>query len=120
VGRTLEPELDVIDLSRKHVTDIFQQRFNPRELGREMLANAPEVIDMAVQMPQLMAASFTYLEESLNDRTPESPLAGLRSGIIAGSCIVGGVLAAVQQGPWFLWLPLFVIGLILAIFGRKG
>lgn len=119
VGRTLEPRLDVIDLSRRHITDIFRQRFDPRELGREMWANAPEMIDMAVQMPQLLAAGFTYLEESLSDRTPERPLTGLRSGILAGSCIVGGVLAVVGSGPWFLWLPLFLIGVLLALFGRK-
>lgn len=119
VGRTLEPQLDVIELSRKHITDIFRQRFDPRELGREVLANAPEMIDMAVQMPQLLASGFTYLEESLSDRTPERPLTGLRSGILAGSCIVGGVLAVVGNGPWFLWAPLFLIGLLLALFGRK-
>jgi ubiquinone biosynthesis protein len=119
VGRTLEPDLDVIALSQKHTTDIFQKRFDPRALGRELLANAPEMVDMAVQLPKLMASGYSYLEESLSDRTPENPLAGLRSGILAGSCILGGTWAAVSGGAWFLWGPLFVIGFILAVFGRK-
>jgi ubiquinone biosynthesis protein len=119
VGRTLEPGLDVMALSRKHTTDIFQKRFDPRALGRELMANAPEMIDMAVQLPKLIASGYGYLEESLSDRTPENPLVGLRSSIIAGSCILGGVLAAVGNGSWFLWLPLFLIGFILAVFGRK-
>jgi ubiquinone biosynthesis protein len=119
VGRTLEPALDVIALSQKHTTDIFQKRFDPRALGRELLANAPEMIDMAVQLPKLLASGYGYLEESLSDRTPENPLAGLRSSIIAGSCILAGTWAAVSGGGWFLWLPLFVIGFVLAVFGRK-
>lgn len=119
VGRTLEPGLDVMALSRKHTTDIFQKRFDPRALGRELMANAPEMIDMAVQLPKLIASGYGYLEESLSDRTPGNPLVGLRSSIIAGSCILGGVLAAVGNGSWFLWLPLFLIGFILAVFGRK-
>jgi ubiquinone biosynthesis protein len=119
VGRTLDPDLDVIALSQKHTTDIFQKRFDPRALGRELLANAPEMIDMAVQLPKLLASGYGYLEESLSDRTPENPLAGLRSSIIAGSCILAGTWAAVSGGGWFLWLPLFVIGFVLAVFGRK-
>ncbi len=119
VGRTLDPKLDVISLSQKHTTDIFQKRFDPRALGRELLANAPEMVDMAVQLPKLLASGYSYLEESLSDRTPENPLAGLRSSIIAGSCILAGTWAAVSGGAWFLWLPLFTIGFILAVFGRK-
>ena len=119
VGRTLDPNLDVIALSQKHTTDIFQKRFDPRALGRELLANAPEMIDMAVQLPKLLASGYGYLEESLSDRTPENPLAGLRSSIIAGSCILAGTWAAVSGGAWFLWGPLFLIGFILAVFGRK-
>lgn len=119
VGRTLEPDLDVVDLSRKHTADIFQKRFDPRTLGQELMANAPEMIDMAVQLPQLMAAGYSYLEESLSDRTPDNPFAGLRSSILAGSCIVGGVLAIVGGGSWFLWLPLFTIGFLLAVFGKR-
>lgn len=119
VGRTLDPDLDVMALSRKHTTDIFQKRFDPRALGRELLANAPEMVDMAVQLPKLMAAGYGYLEESLSDRTPEDPLAGVRNSILAGSCILGGVLAVVGDGAWFLWLPLFVIGFLLAVFGKR-
>ena len=119
VGRTLDPDLDVIALSQKHTTDIFQKRFDPRALGRELLANAPAMIVLAVQRPKLPAFGYGYLDEQPSDRTPENPLAGLRSSIIAGSCILAGTWAAVSGGAWFLWLPLFVIGFVLAVFGRK-
>ena len=46
VGHTLDPNLDVMALSRKHITGIFRERFDPRALGREFLSNAPEMIDM--------------------------------------------------------------------------
>lgn len=119
VGRTLDPHLDVVALSRKHTAEIFQKRFDPRALGRELMANAPEMIDIAVQLPNLLAVGYSYLEESLSNRTPENPLAGVRSGILAGSCIVGGVLAVVGGGPWLLWIPLFALGFLLAVFGKR-
>lgn len=119
VGRTMDPDLDVASVSRQHVQEIFRDRFDPRALGKELLSNAPEMIDLAVQAPQLIAASVRFLEESINDRSPSSPLAGLRSSIIAGACIIGGVLAVVQGGSWFLWLPLFLSSFVFYFFGKK-
>ncbi len=120
VGRTLEPGLDVAEISRVHVQEIFRDRFDPRALSRELVSNAPEVIDLIVQAPQLLATGVRFFEEQIDTHTPRpNPLAGLRSGILAGACIVAGALAAVQGGPWFLWLPLFTLGFWLAVLGGK-
>jgi ubiquinone biosynthesis protein len=119
VGRTLDPELDIIEVSQRHIRQIFRERFDPRTLGRELLSNAPEMIDLAVEMPQLLATGYSLLEEHLNERTPrENPLEGLRSGIMAGACVVAATLAAVQGGPLWLWIPLFLLALGLALFGK--
>jgi ubiquinone biosynthesis protein len=119
VGRTLDPDLDIVSVSKRHVRDIFRSRFDPRTLGREVLSNAPALIDIATQLPQFLATGYTQLEERLNDRSPPSadPLEGIRSGILAGACILGGVVAVVQGGPLWLWIPLFLIGAGLALFG---
>ena len=120
VGRTLKEDIDIVELSRRHVSQIFRRRFDPRAISRELISSAPEIVDMAVRFPRIAASGLNYYDERLSDRTPENPMAGLRNGIIAGACIIGGVLAVVQGGSWFLWIPLFATGIILAIFGRKS
>jgi len=116
VGRTLDPDLDVVAVSRRHVQQIFRERFNPLTLGSEMLSNAPELVDVALKMPRLLTSGVAHLEESLTDQPPSDPFSGVRSSVIAGSCIVGGVIAAVQGGPLWLSLPLLGIGAVLALF----
>ena len=118
VGRTLDPDLDVVAVSRRHVQRIFRERFNPLTLGSEMISNAPELVDVALQLPQLLTSGVAHLEESLTDKPPSDPLSGLRSSVIAGACILGGVIAVVQGGPLWLSIPLFVIGAGLAVWAR--
>ena len=118
VGRTLDPDLDVVAVSQRHVRRIFRERFDPRALGAEMLSSAPELVDVALKLPQLLTSGVSHLEESINEQPPSDPLEGLRSGILSGSCIVGGVIAVVQGGPLWLSVPLFLIGGGLGLFGR--
>jgi ubiquinone biosynthesis protein len=118
VGRTLDPDLDVVAVSRRHVQRIFRERFNPWTIGSEMLGSAPELVDAALKLPQLLTSGVSQLEESLAEQPTGSPLEGLRSGILAGAFIIGGVISAVQGGAWWLTIPLFTTGLLLALFAR--
>ena len=120
VGRTMEPELDITAVSQRHVERIFRRRFDPRKVSRELLSNAPEMVDLAVDLPQLLAEGAGFVEERLNRPPPSSaPWEGVRSGILAGAFVIGGAVAAVGGGPWFLWGPLFAAGLLLAVFGSS-
>lgn len=118
VGRMLDPGLDVPATSRRYVGEVFRETFNPAVLSRELMRSAPEMVDLAVQLPQLLAAGFRYAEEALHDHASRDPTAGLRSGIFAGACIIGGVLAVVGGGPVLLWLGLFAAGLLLFLLGN--
>lgn len=118
VGRTLDPDLDVVAVSRRHVQRIFRERFNPLTLGAEMLSNAPELVDVALKLPQLLTSGVAHFEESITEQPPSDALAGVRSSVIAGSCILGGVIATVQGGPLWLSIPLFVLGAGLALWAR--
>ena len=117
VGRMMDPELDVPETSKKYVTQVFRETFNPAKISRELMRSAPEMVDLAVRLPQLLSESFRYAEETLHDHTRRHPLEGLRSGIVAGSCIIGGVLAVVGGGSVLLWLGLFAAGLLLFLLG---
>ncbi|HEX8692816.1 MAG TPA: AarF/UbiB family protein [Longimicrobium sp.] len=118
VGRMLDPQLDVAAVSRKHVSKIFQQQFDPRLLLRQVLRGSPELVDMAVRLPQLLSAGFRFADETLNNRSPQNPLAGVRGSILAAACIVGGVLAVIQGASPLLWGGLFLVAVLLSLFGR--
>lgn len=118
VGRMLDPALDVAHVSEKHVSRIFQHQFNPRTLLRDALRNAPELVDMAVRLPQLLSAGFSFAEETLNSRPNQNPLVGIRSSILAAACIVGGVISLIQGGHVALSAALFAVALLLSMFGK--
>jgi ubiquinone biosynthesis protein len=116
VGRTLDPDLDIVGVSQTHVRRIFFDRFDPRTLGRELLASAPEIADLAVQLPKLLSTGATHLEDRMKERRSHDHYDALRNSVLAGSCILGGVIAVVQGGPLWLSIPLFLIGGGLALF----
>ena len=118
VGKSLDPNLNVPEVSEKHVKKIFLEQFNPANLGRELLRSGPEMLDLLVRMPQLISTGSKALEDFLKRPAGPSPLAGLRSSIVSGSCIVGGTIAAVQGSPPEIWATLFGAGLLLYIFGK--
>ncbi len=119
VGLMLDPKLDIPKVSQKHINDIFNEQLSPTALGKELMRGAPEFIDMLVRLPKITADALRYAETNLNDATNErNPLEGLKSSVLAGACIVGGVIAVVLGGPIFLWLILFLTGILLALFGK--
>lgn len=118
VGRMLDPRLDVAAVSRRHVAHVFQRQFAPQTLARELMRGVPELIDVAVQLPQLLVASSRLLEESLSRRAPENPMRGMRSALLASACLVAGVIALGGAGPPFLWILLFTLAAVLAVAGR--
>jgi ubiquinone biosynthesis protein len=118
VGRMLDPALDVAGVSRKHVARIFQRQFNPRLLLRQVLRGSPEMVDLAVRLPQFTSSAFNAAEEAIANRAAGNPLAGLRSSILAAACIVGGVIGVVQHAPPALWGGMFLLAALLALFGK--
>lgn len=118
VGQMLDPKLDVPGVSQQHVARIFEEQFSPQALTRELMRGAPEFIDMAVRLPKIFADSMRHLDERVNNPRNDNPLEGLKSAIITGSCIVGGVIAIVMNGPVILWLLLFGVGFLFYLFGK--
>lgn len=118
VGFLLLDKLDVPKLSEKYVSKIFKDQFNPKTIAKELMRGAPELVDMLVQLPKLSADGLKFLEESLNDRSPSNPLEGIKSAIIAGACLVGGVLALIQGAHWGVYSMLFGLAVLFSLFGK--
>jgi ubiquinone biosynthesis protein len=118
VGRMLDPRLDVTTLSRRHITRVFRAHMNPAVLTRELLRGAPELIDLAVELPQILSSAVRLLQENSTPRPPRDLLPGLRGAVLASACLLGGVLALVTHGPLALWVALFVLAALFTIFAR--
>lgn len=119
VGLMLDPKLDIPKVSQKHVNDIFDEQLSVSALTKELMRGAPEFVDMVVRLPKITADLLRYAETSLNDpKNERNPLDGLKSAVLAGACIVGGVIAVVLNGPILLWVTLFLIGFFLTLFGK--
>jgi len=118
VGHFLNPRLDVPGLSQKHIGKIYKNYFNPEHLWKELVRSMPELLDVAIQLPKLITDGSRAIDEFLSESQRENPLAGLKSSLIAGACIVGGVIALVQGGPPLLWIGLFASSLLFFLFGK--
>ncbi len=109
VGRMVDPDLDVVALSRLYIGRIFREQFQVKRLMREWWRNGPELLDLAGRLPELLAQSSRALDRP--DPAPTaSPLAGLRGAILGGACVLGGVLTLLQSDAWLLGGGLLLVG----------
>ncbi len=109
VGRMVDPDLDVVALSRTHVAAIFRAQFRPGRLTRELWRNGPELLDLAGRLPELLAQSSRRLER-LSQPPTANPLASLRGAIVAAACILGGVMTLLQSDAWLAGSSLLLVG----------
>ena len=115
VGQILSPGFDVAALSKKHITQLFFNQFNPVSLFKQSLRGAPEVVDAMVKAPLLVTQGLRFLEESTK-RKPENPLTGIRGTMFAGfNVLAGALILAFRGADWPLSLPFFVVALFLVI-----
>ncbi len=118
VGLQLDPNLDVPGLSRKHIRAIYTEHYDPLRLFQQFVNGLPELVDVMVRTPEFIAESARYLQQVFSTPRHENPLHGLRSGLMAGSCIIGGVIALTAGAPPLLWIGLFVSSVVFFFFGK--
>ncbi len=119
VGLMLNPKLNIPEISYKHIRQIYMRQYHPARLWDQFVRGMPELLDVAMRTPQILSDVLNHVDYSLNHQEPQNPLAGIRSGMFGGACIVGAVLAYVQGATPFLWVPLFALGFGLFIFGKS-
>ena len=71
------------------------------------------MLEALAKAPNLITEGLRMLEQATRRR--ENPLAGLRGTLFGGFCMVAGAVLAGAQGPWPVWLILFVVGIGAAL-----
>ncbi|HET9227484.1 MAG TPA: AarF/UbiB family protein [Thermoanaerobaculia bacterium] len=113
VGQILKPGLDVAAVSQAHAHAIFKRQFSPQHLLQQFLRGVPEVLEAVSKSPMLILEGLRLLEQAT--RRPENPFRGLRGTLFGGFCIVAGAVLAGANGPWPIWVALFLIGTVIAL-----
>ncbi len=119
VGHILRPGFDVASASRRHVTQLFLQQWNPLRLARESLRGGPELLDAMVKAPLLITEGLRLLEQTTR-RPAQNPLAGIRGTLFGGFALLTGAILMVgsidsQARLWPLAVLFFLIGLFAAL-----
>ncbi len=117
VGQVLKPGFNVAEVSKRHISRLFMNQFNPLRLMKESFRGAPEIVDAMVKAPLLVTEGLRFLEKSTK-KPPENPLAGLRGTLFAGACMVAAAILVAAKGPWPVYSALFAVSIILAL--RRG
>jgi ubiquinone biosynthesis protein len=114
VGNLLEPGLDVVAVSRKHVQRLLIQQLNPFRIISGSLLVIPELVDTLTRSPLIVNEGLQVLETNLK-REPPRRLAGFQGTIFAGFCLLAGVYLLVSGFPWPVWGILILFSFVLAI-----
>ncbi len=114
VGYIFDPEIDIPTAARKHVRSILLHEFNPINMVRDSALIVPEMIDVLRKSPLILNEGIKLLETNLK-KPPNGPLNGVRGTLLAGFCLLAGALIVAFKGPWYVWAPLFLIAVILAL-----
>lgn len=114
VGYIFDPNIDVPSAARSHVRSILLHEFNPLTMIREGALILPEMMDVLRKSPLILSEGMNSIESNLK-RPPAGPLSGVRSALLAGFCLLAGVILLALNGPWHVWAALFAMAAILAI-----
>lgn len=114
VGNLLQPGLDVVAVSRKHVQRLLIQQLNPFSIISGSLLVIPELVDTLTRSPLIVNEGLQVLEANLK-REPPRRLAGFQGTIFAGFCLLAGVYLLVSGFAWPVWGALILFSFILAI-----
>jgi ubiquinone biosynthesis protein len=112
VGNVIKPDLDVAEISRKHIRRFLIREVKPRDLIKASLQNAPEFLDTITRGPGLFVEIFNRVEQELNTKRP-SKMEGMKGVILGGFFLLSASVVYGMGGEAFVYAPLFAIALLL-------
>ena len=87
-------------------------------LSRAMIGALSELLEALVKAPMLITEGLKLLEAT-QKRPAENPLAGLRTTLLAGACMIAAAILVAFKGPWYSWVPLFAGSILLALWRKR-
>jgi len=107
----LQPGIDIVAVSRKDARRLLIEQFNPATIFKASLLVVPELVDILNRSPLVLSDALNQLEGNLRNHR-NNRLAGLRTTILAASCILAAAILYAAGAPWPLWVGLFIMALV--------
>jgi ubiquinone biosynthesis protein len=114
VANLLEPSINIPAASRKPIQGILIDQFNPISIMKNIILVLPEMVDIISISPLILSEGLKSIETNLK-RTSDGQINSIRNSILAGFCLMAGVILVVSGGPWWVWGILFLLAVILAL-----
>ena len=115
VGNVILPNLNIAKVSKKHIRKFILSEVNPIDFFKSQLLNAPELFDVLSRSPMVLMEGFRKLEKGMMEKKEKNQLVSLKHVIFGGFCILGGAIMAAAGIPWQGFVPLFVVGGLIAM-----
>jgi ubiquinone biosynthesis protein len=101
VGNVIKPDLNIAEISKKHIRRHLISEVRPSELLKASLQNAPEFIDTLTRGPGLFVELFNRLEQELTEKKP-GKMEGMKGVVLGGFCLLGAcVLFGLGADPFY-------------------
>lgn len=117
VGHVIQPNLNVAQISRKHMRRMLIREVKPTDFLKSTLQNAPELMDTLSRGPVLLVELFNRMEQEMNHPLSKGA-PGIASAILSGFALVGACVVYGMGGQPIAYLLLLLLALVLFLRSR--
>lgn len=114
VGNMLDPDLNITEVSKRHIRTILVHQFDPRQLVRRGLLVGPELFDLLLRGPGILSESIQNLEKQTARLAQSRQLLELKMILLAGFLLIAAAIIGSNEGHWLVWGGLVALALFLA------
>ena len=127
VGRTLDPDLEIIEIARTIYEQVLHERLDPRNLTHQLIRTTREFTRLITSIPRASENLLTQIENGkiqfgvdlLDFPEQLSHLTNITNRMTAGLIIAGMVIGsaiAMVAAPDNTWLAIRVVGIVGFVF----
>ena len=117
VGNLLEPDINVTQVSAKHIRRILIHQFNLVNVVKDSLLVLPELLELLQRSPLVLNQGLRYMESSFK-KQQQGPLTDSVGMIFAVGLLISAAIMAAGNVPWIVWGGLIVIAFGVAAVER--
>jgi ubiquinone biosynthesis protein len=117
VGNLLEPDINVTQVSAKHIRRTLIHQFNLVNVVKDSLLVLPELLELLLRSPLVLNQGLRYMESSFK-KQQQGPLTDSIGTIFAVGLLISAAIMAAGNVPWIVWGGLIVIAFGVAAIER--
>ena len=117
VGNLLDPDINVTQVSAKHIRRIVLHQFNLVNVVKDSLLVLPELLELLQRSPLVLNQGLRYMESSFK-KQQQGPLTDSIGMIFVVGLLISAAIMAAGDVHWIVWGGLIVIAFGVAAVER--